>query len=344
MRHLVFPCIVAGLLQALSPATVFGQASAGQQTVGTLDFFGLRRITEADVRAKLRVKEGDAFRREDRATLAAELEKIPGVKRATVVSITVDGSGQLRLFVGIEEEGARGFVLGNAPTGSQRLPEEMARVYQDFSNGLGPAIRAGRGTENHSEGHALSEDPTLRQAQDAAIAIARAHVPTLQDVLKSSANTADRCAAAWLLGYAPDKKAILADLTAAARDPDAGVRNNATRALGVIAEYAAAHPKLGIEIDPTVFLDMLASVTWTDRNKASFVLLGMTQSRPPKLLDKLRERSLPELSEMARWKSKGHNGAAVQILGRIAGWKDDVAHQTWANGEVEKIIAAARKS
>lgn len=127
----------------------------------------------------------------------------------------------------------------------------------------------------------------------------------------------------------------------AARDPDGSVRNNATRALGVIATFAAAKPALGITIEPDVFLDMLCSVTWTDRNKVSFLLDGMTKSGAPALPRTLRERALPELIDMARWKSEGHAFPGVRILGRIAGWDEQKIMRTWREGGVDKIIAAA---
>jgi hypothetical protein len=318
-----------------------GEASkARTPTVDTLDFFGLRRLTEAEIRAKLPFKEGDAFRRADTKSIEAALEKIPGVQKASLSPITVSG-GSLRLFVGIQEEGATGFKLRDAPTGEQRLPEAAAQIYRDCMSALGPAVRKGTAREDHSQGHALSDDPDMRKAEDAAIVFAKAETPLLQEILKSCGSDDDRCAAAWLLGYAPDKKLIIADLVEAARDPDGSVRNNATRALGVIADYAAANPKLGIRIDPTIFIAMLGSVTWTDLNKASFLLEGLTKDRPPELLRVLREQALPQLTDIARWKSEGHAYPGIRILGQIAGWKDDQIMKARGKDGVEKIIAAA---
>jgi hypothetical protein len=51
--------------------------------------------------------------------------------------------------------------------------------------------------------------------------------------------------------------------------------------------------------------------------------------------------SVPELTEMARWKSDGHTFPAIRILGRIAGWKNEEIWRAWREGDVEKIIAAA---
>ena len=181
----------------------------------------------------------------------------------------------------------------------------------------------------------------MRKAQDAAVAALKDHTPIVREVLRASGSAEDRVAAAWLLGYAPDKKLIATDLVAAARDPNGSVRNNATRALGIIAEYAAANPAFGISIEPDVFLDLLRSVTWTDRNKGSFLLDEMTKSDARELLHALRTRALPELVEMARWKSDGHACPAVRILARVAGWEEQKALRAWREGSLEKLIAAA---
>lgn len=329
------------VLILVSTVRLTAQAARPEETVGTLDFFGLRQVKDADVRAALKLKEGDPFSRSATRSLVAALEQVPGVQKATVAPITVDGTGQLKVFIGIQEEGAAGFTLRAAPEGGQRLPEDLAQIYREFISGLGPAVRKGGAREDHSQGHALSDAPELLKPQEAAIAQVATQLSVVQDVLRFSAHADDRRAAAWLLGYAPDKKSVVSDLVAAARDPDGAVRNNATRALGCIATLAAAQPGLGITIEPEVFLEMLHSVTWTDRNKVSFLLDGMTASRAPALLRTLRERALPELIDIARWKSEGHAFPGVRILGRIAGWDDQQTMRTLRESGVEKIIAAA---
>jgi uncharacterized membrane protein len=334
--------VVATIVALVACTTVEAQpAPRPGETVGTLDFFGLRRLSELDVRAALKIEEGDPFERDAMGSLVAKLEKIPGVRKATVTPVTVDGTGKLSVFIGVQETGAAGFTLREPPEGTQRLPDALAQTYRDFMAALGPSVQKGGDREDHSQGHALNSSPQLRKPQDLAIVQLEANTAAVRDVLRSSRFEQDRAAAAWLLGYAPDKKAIVPDLVEAARDADATVRNNATRALGVIAELAAAQPRLGISIPPDLFVDMLHSVTWTDRNKVSFLLMSMTNSGEPELLRMLRARALPELVEIARWKSKGHALPAALILGRIAGWKDEHTAEVWNEGGAEKIIAAA---
>lgn len=108
-------------------------------------------------------------------------------------------------------------------------------------------------------------------------------------------------------------------LEQAALDPDDGVHNNATRALAVIAQYGHDNPELGIEIRADSFIDMLNLVVWTDRNKGLFVLESLTADRNPETLDDLRQRALPSLIDMCRWKREGHAHPACRILERIVG-------------------------
>jgi len=56
----------------------------------------------------------------------------------------------------------------------------------------------------------------------------------------------------------------------------------------------------------------------SDRNKGLMVVLGLTQTRDPKLLKELRSEALVPLIEAAHW-DKGHALSARVILGRIAG-------------------------
>lgn len=95
----------------------------------------------------------------------------------------------------------------------------------------------------------------------------------LRRVLREAADDQQRIAASWVIGYAPDKAAVAAELQAAMRDPDGTVRNNAVRALGVIATYARLHPDLGIRIPCPALLEM---ARWKSPDHAfpAFTLLG----------------------------------------------------------------------
>jgi hypothetical protein len=64
----------------------------------------------------------------------------------------------------------------------------------------------------------------------------------------------------------------------------------------------------------------------------------LTEGRDTKLLKALREKALPALFEMARWKSGGHAFAPVIILGRIADIPDSDIFEAMQNGQRDRII------
>ena len=57
----------------------------------------------------------------------------------------------------------------------------------------------------------------------------------------------------------------------------------------------------------------------------------------------LRERALPSLVEMARWKTLSHALPAFVLLGRIAGLPENQVQAAWTRGDRESVIAAATK-
>ena len=112
-------------------------------------------------------------------------------------------------------------------------------------------------------------------------------------------------------------------------------------ALAVMAPYARRHPELGITVPTAPFVDMLGSLTWTDRNKASLALMELTATRDAALLGELRARALPALVEMARWRSEGHALPAFVVLGRIGGMTEEAIQSAWSRGDRQGAIAAA---
>jgi hypothetical protein len=98
-----------------------------------------------------------------------------------------------------------------------------------------------------------------------------------------------------------------------------------------------------IKIPLRPFIEMLNSIEWTDRNKSSNALNSLTYKRDPAILSELRQRALPSLIEMARWKSPGHAGASFFLLGRVAGFSDDDIKAAWESGDRASFIEAAAK-
>jgi hypothetical protein len=179
------------------------------------------------------------------------------------------------------------------------------------------AVRKGTAVEERpSPGYRLTKDDSARQLELAVRSYALRHEGELFRVLESSANAEQRAIAADVLGYAHRSKHQMSALTHASRDPDDGVRNNATRALG---ELAASGPGVAKQIAPDTFIEMIRSGVWTDRNKAGFVLEQLTVSRERGLLMRIRAEAADALIEMALWQDTGHALAAREILGRISG-------------------------
>jgi hypothetical protein len=258
-------------------------------------------------------------------------------------AITVPG-GKIALFVGIDEEGAPTFQYRATPKGSVVLPQEMVEAEGQLADALNKSVRTGSGTkEDDSQGHSLAENPEVRAGQEKFIQLATSGSDILRAVLKNSADSGQREIAAWILGYAPDKRIVVADLMDAVRDPDPIVRNNATRSLSAIAVLANRKPELGIRIDPTRFIEMLNSLDWTDRNKAMAVLDGLTKKRPAAVMASLQKQALPSLIEMARWKSD-YAYMSFILIARIASWDENDIHPAWDRGERERIIAKAADS
>jgi thioredoxin reductase (NADPH) len=181
------------------------------------------------------------------------------------------------------------------------------------------AVMKGHATEDDSAGFTLTNDPKARSAQWAIRDYALRNQTLILQVLTSSSEAHHRALAARMLGYGPQSGEQIDVLVHASLDADNGVRNDAVRALDVLA---GAKPDLARRIPPEAFIRLLRSGAWSDHNKASLLLVALT-SRDPNVLTLLRTEALDSLVEMARWRNPGHAGAALAILGRIAGIDED---------------------
>jgi hypothetical protein len=247
------------------------------------------------------------------------------------------------VYVGIEERGAPTLDFRAVPTGPARLEADIVRSGEDLFSALRRAVERGEAGEEHSQGHALAHDPATRAIQERLVTYARRDLDQLRLVLKSSGDADHRALAALVLGYAPDKQAVVDDLVHGISDPAEEVRNNAMRALMVFADMdpGMSQPIPHIPYEP--FLALLNSPVWSDRNKASAALTSLTARRNPELLARLRAESLASLIELARWTSAGHAYFGFIILARIAGYSDEAAQALWDGGDREIVIEAASR-
>jgi hypothetical protein len=318
------------------------RAAAQELRIGIIDFYGLHQVAESQVRAVLGFAEGDMIRSGDDARAAAErrLGQLPGVVRARLNAVCCD-AGRAILYVGIEEQGAATLQFRTAPAGTVRLPDDVVRAGNEFERALMAAVQRGDAKEDDADGHSLMHDPAARAIQERFIRFAARDRTLIHDVVRESADAAHRALAAQILGYAADKRAVIEDLAFGMSDPSESVRNNAMRALALIAGYAARMPDRGIRVSFAPFVNLLNSPVWTDRNKASFALEELSGDRDPELLATLRARALPALIEMVRWKSEGHVGAAFFLLGRVGGLSEAEIQAAWARRDREFVIRAA---
>ena len=307
--------------------------------IGIIDFYGLRSISERQVRESLQIKEGDSLSAEPKEA-KRRLESLPGVAEAHIGLVCCD-AGKAILFVGILEKGTPSLQFRPAPQGKVRLPQDVAQAGDDFQKAWSDAILKGNSGEDDSRGHALASDPSARSIQERFVTFAARDLKLLRDVLRHSADAEHRALAAQVIAYTANKQAIVNDLVEATRDPAGGVRNDAMRALSVMARSARQKTKQPIKIPVRPFAEMLNSVEWTDRNKSSYALLALTDKRDPVILSELRQNALPSLVEMARWKSSGHAYASFFLLGRAAGFPEDEMTAAWERGDRASFIETA---
>jgi hypothetical protein len=318
-----------------------------QQTppIGVIDFYGLRTISEEEVSQAFDVKKGDTFpaSRSDwgsrESAIVERLEGIPGVVKAWLQPICCM-EGKTILFVGIEEKDAPHFEYRIPPDSAIALSQEIIETYRNWENALGEAIRKGDAVVDPSQGHALSANAETRAFEERFIVYAEKDLEPLRQVLRHSANAEQRAMATQVIAYAQDKRTIVDDLLYATRDSDSTVRNNAMYALAIIVEFAQDKPELDISISPTPFIEMLNSIMWTDRNKATMLLNTLTVNRDAALLQQIREQAFPSLVEMARWKSMGHANGPFRLLGRVAGLSEqEINNAMGRGGKMDTVIA-----
>jgi hypothetical protein len=254
-------------------------------------------------------------------------------------------AGKTILYVGIEERGAAHFDLREAPEGDMKLPEFILTEYRGFVEASAAASRTHITAEDLTEGHARSADPATRKIQDRFPLFATDHLAELRDVLRNSSDEEQRATAAYIIGYAPNKLDVLNDLQYALKDADAGVRINATRSLVAIEVLAKLDPKLGLKVSPTWFIEMLNSLSWSDRNRAVGALQILTDQVSPNVLsqisEQIRDRALQSLIEMARWKTLDHALPPFLLLGRVVGLPEDQVQAAWTKGDRESVITQA---
>lgn len=324
------------------PATEVRTGASDARPVTSIDFHGLRSLNEQALRQKLALHEGDMLTRAAADAFSKRPETLlpamPGISQIHVSYVCCSDGGGVAVFVGVEETGSRHLILRARPTGTIRLTEGLIKVHQDVETALYKAVQSGRANEDDSEGHALLiDDEEGRAAQVRMIALVAPNLELLRQVLRDSADDTHRAAAAMMLGYAPDKSAVVPDLVRAITDSNDDVRNNAVRALAVFSAKKNDPPHVLYE--PIIAL--LDSSIWTDLNKASFALFQISERRDPQLFAALKVPARQSLAAIAQWHSRGHALPGYMILGRLAGFPDAELFKRWQDNNTEEVIRVA---
>ncbi len=311
--------------------------------VGAIDFFGTAGLDLERVRAAVPVRQGDELANdqveEAVGRIRQAVRQVTGRDATDVAAVCCDERGSLMIYVGLPGSSIRDVRFSPVPKGAARLPVSAVELYRQSMDLLVEAIRSGQASEDDSKGYSLSAYPALREKQLAIRAFALTNAALVRRVLESASDVEHRQAAAHVLGYANRSKAQIAALVRASFDRDETVRNNAVRALAVIA---GSDRQAAREIRADRYVSLLSSGSWTDRNKGLFLLETLSRGRDPKLLGLLRSSALDALVEMARWQAPGHAYTARLLLGRIAGIEESALQRLVDAGDVDTIVGRLR--
>jgi hypothetical protein len=326
------------LVLFLLPALLLAQAPK----IGIIEVYGTHSVSAAEVRKVLGAEEGGQLPG-SKAELEEQIEQIPNIVTARLEAACC-AEGDAILYVGIEEKGAPHFAHRSPPETDLEVPAEVSSKYKEFLEAAKEAGRAGTAAEDLTQGHSLLQDEKARYVQLGFVGLAEQHLATLKKVVREAADPEQRAIAVYVLGYAKDKSAIHDDLQYALRDPDETVRANALRALAALTVFARKNPKAGVKVSPTWLIEMLNSVVWTDRNNAAIALVTLTEDRDDSMLQQIRERALPAVIEMAKWRHLPHALPAFILAGRIGGLPEAKIQEAWNNEQREPVIEAALSS
>ena len=332
-------CALAMLPAAAALLAAAAGAQPGRLRIGEIEFYGYAGLDLEAIRARLAVHEGDEIAEDQMEGVMGRIKQ--ALQATGVEAVCCDAKMGLMIYIGLRGKSARDVPYDPAPRGEARLPDDILAIDRQFSEAFSQAIGKGATGEDQSKGYALSVDPALRAKQIAMRHFATGHEGIIGRVLESSSDAGQRALAARLMGYARQSPGQIAALVRASHDPDTEVRNNASRALWVLA---AGNPKTAARIPAAGFIEMLYSRSWTDRNKASLLLEALTRGRDAKLLAELRGQAREPLIEMARWRDAGHANAARLILGRCAGIEEKRLQRMVGAGELGPIFEALEQS
>jgi hypothetical protein len=335
MKHAT--CLIA---VAVSAVAAFGQSET--KRLGAIDFFGYKGLDVKSIRAALPLREGDPFPgprslKEWKNAVEQSVSQVIDRAPTDAGMVCCDDQQNWMIYIGLPGESSKPVAYNSAPHGDSRLPPHVVKLYREIMDALRAAVMKGKAGEDDSQGYSLSEDPAARAKQLALHEYALQEETTILRVVESSADARHRTMAVAALGSARQSDRQIAALVKASLDTDNDVRDNAVRALWVLAR---AKPDIASRIPVGPFIGLLASGSWTDHNKAVLLLEALTETRRADLLLQLRSKALDPLEEMARWRSRGHAYSARMIVGRIAGIEENRLSELAQSDQVDAIVKA----
>lgn len=303
----------------INALTTLGQTTT--DSISVIEFFGPAKVSFEQIKKELHLKEYGPLR-ESLQQIEERLKNIPGIKNVSVTTICCENNKPI-LYIGISDMASNSFTYSPQQTGQVVLPEKIITSYDAFMKAVRNAVLLNDTDDDVSQGHSLLTNKEARAYQEQFIRDAGEHFDQFKNVLHNASDPHQRAVAAYIIGYYQDKSAVAIELLKAIYDSDESVRNNAMRNIGAIIAYSNKYPELKVQIPVEPFITMIHSVIWTDVNKAGMVLLNLSESRDPVILNRIKQGALVPLKQIADWKVVMHALIARLILGRIAGIPDE---------------------
>ena len=313
--------------------------------IGLIEVYGDHKVSAQKIRAALNAKVGDPLPSRQEAEM--RVDKVPGVLVSRVEAACCSGTGMI-LYVGVEERDSPHVEYHQAPTGAMTLPAGLLDGYRKLLDNAAASLRGRNADQDLTNGYSLMADPESRDLQLSFLPAVAENLALLDQVVRQSADSEQRAAAAYLLQYGPrgprTNRVIVDTLQYALRDQEDEVRENAVRALQAVAIGGKLHPEQQIHIEPTWFVELMNSVVWTDRHDATLALVNLTEARDPETLQLLRDRALSSVVEMARWHDLQHALPAFILAGRLAGLDEQQIKIAWIGEDRESVLKQALNS
>ena len=335
---------MGALISRVAATLVSVAACAAQPTIGAIDFFAYSGVDIDALRSSLTIRPGDPWTGETNQLVRSEIEELLGRRSSDIAAVCCDEDGNRIVYIGLADSPGPSVRLNPQPTDPGELDADILNLYDRFEEAVQQAVSRGEGlvVEDHSLGYPLSQDSDVRDLQQRIREYALNNASELFAVSRESANARHRGIAIDAIGYGLHSADQIEALTHSALDPDQTVRNNAIRALWVLA---SSEVELQAPIPYDTFVDLPASEVRTDRNKSVALLSELTEDRDSGVILAILQRSLEPLVECARWSWNGHAYRARVILGRIGGMDETtVLAQAWISEFVDVALDAIERS